>query len=262
MQITGDTEADRHQEFNVRRLVANSDYVVSWPHVAVPQVQMWYRDDWQTGKERARLDRQASDALAFNPFDLAWSLEERPQFLSDLLASELSLAPEKRPSWTTETATASDGSWEHILKRTLVGDSEPDLAVTVDPDKDYVVTRSEFTPHDSEGLRRIVKKSYQQVAGVWCLSRMEQMETTVKGVDTSAVYVFDNIKLSSNAPDSLFTLAGLDFPERVFLTKMIPNGEKGIKGEPLEYTGGDMLPVDDPNEQHMLLVELGIIPLP
>ncbi|MFA6244763.1 MAG: hypothetical protein WC655_27715 [Candidatus Hydrogenedentales bacterium] len=254
--------APPRQEFRETHSVANGDYQAMWMNVEIPFVDIYYRKDWQTEEQQAQLGRLFSLGRNPNPFELAWTVSDGSNTVGDLLANEQRFPVDTRPTWTVETVAGADGTSDYVLKRTSAHASRPDLIVTVDPDKDYVVTKSEFAPDGSEDEIGQVSRTYEKVGEYWCLNRMEQTESEVQGVVESILCEFKIANIPSDAVDASFTVSGLGLPDIALVNKFTQDGKNSRVSASFEYRKGELIPLDDLQRRRSFLIELGIIPEP
>ncbi|MBX7257790.1 MAG: hypothetical protein K1Y02_15620 [Candidatus Hydrogenedentes bacterium] len=255
-----DDPTPRGQEVLTSRFVANPDYFANWMRANVPSVQIHYRKDWSSKTQQTELNRRIDSMTGPDPFEVAWSISENGLTVGDLLKNERTFSEDERPTWTVQPYTEAGGGRELLLKRCPAKTTQPDLMVVVDPDKDYVVTQVKSFPDKGDTPFRIVKRSYEQIDGVWLLNRLEYSESEPEELEEQYVSVYKIRKLGSDAPADRFTLAGLSLPERVALSKITPSAKSPGKAEHYEYKNGEIIPLKTIEEDLKLQVELGILP--
>lgn len=127
---------DKHDEPNVQRLLVTETFTAFWPDLKTPLARIHFAEDW---KDNPKGHRQNYLALAMS-VDLARrSFGPLTPFYETYRA-----APEKSV-WATRVHGDA-----RVITRTLLGDSEPDLILTVEPRHGAVIPHGRFTPKDAE----------------------------------------------------------------------------------------------------------------
>ncbi len=127
---------DKEDEPNVQRLLVTETFTVFWPDLKTPMARIHLAQDWQ---EDPKGHRQNYLALV-RSVDIA-----RRSFGPLTPFHETYRAAPKRSVWSTRM----DGD-KHVIIRTLLGDSEPDLILTVNPRHGAVIPHGRFAPKDAE----------------------------------------------------------------------------------------------------------------
>ena len=160
------------------------------------------------------------------------------------LTDELEKSP-PHVRWEAERSADGGGKLLFVLKRFVStrADAIPDLILSIDPDKGWLVTKQLwYTAKDHLEEEKVITASAEPAGRIWYPSKIDKVRRTrVAGGGKPSQFtthvVLDSFKPGVGFPAGQFTVASLDFPVGVRLVRTtvtgelvtLLNGENGLK---------------------------------
>ncbi len=233
------------------RSLVGPEYTIVWNDVRRSTADIYFAEDWaDQPQDWTSKHVQSRDAVVIaDAVNLAYGTDR--ESIEELYYGEQRrLTSDNRPRWTAERASDTNGHECFLVKRFFQGSKEPDLVLTIDPARDFVVTEC-VSKSSQDPERRTVRKEYQEVDGRWFLKRQVTSDAVNDKIVERQEQVYENVRLSGVADEEV-SFESLQLPEGAAIMSHTP-GSTGATINKLE--GTSIIPVTNPAERHELTVK-------
>lgn len=244
------------QEMRAEKFLATDAVIVKWPDVVRPEAYVYIKEEWKSPVAVKSINSVLLNALPLDPLRLSYLIDDE----ATLAGAVESINGSNIWEFAVETEHSQSGEpSQFIVSRVRSGETRPDLTIWIDPQKDFVISRTVFEPYrQDDSYRREYKKEFAQVGGRWIVSRFdlnaksERYSGPVDDIETR----FELEPLGSEQQPEL-SLASLQLPSLMVATKIHPPVTEGdATTSVMELRDGQLFAVDSLGRT---LTQIGII---